>query len=58
MAGRTLVLPGPLERSIVKERGGSLLIEVAEEEFVTPEGHLRVPLSFTLVASRDGTDVR
>ena len=33
------------------------LIEVAEEEFVIPEGHLRVPLSFTLVASRDGTDV-
>jgi SAM-dependent methyltransferase len=28
------------------------LVEVAEEEFVIPEGHLRVPLSFTLVASR------
>jgi hypothetical protein len=31
VAGRTLVLPGPLERRIVKERGGSLLIEVAED---------------------------
>jgi 2-polyprenyl-3-methyl-5-hydroxy-6-metoxy-1,4-benzoquinol methylase len=28
------------------------LVETAEEEFATPEGHLRVPLSYTLVASK------
>ncbi|HEX7442587.1 MAG TPA: methyltransferase domain-containing protein [Acidimicrobiales bacterium] len=28
------------------------LVETAEEQFVVPEGHLRVPLSFTLVASK------
>jgi len=28
------------------------LVETAEEEFGTPEGHLRVPLSYTLVASK------
>ena len=28
------------------------LVETAEEQFVIPEGHLRVPLSFTLVASK------
>jgi SAM-dependent methyltransferase len=29
------------------------LVKTGEEEFVTPEGQLRVPLSFTLVASLD-----
>jgi len=28
------------------------LVETGEEEFVAPEGHLRVPLSFTLLATR------
>jgi 2-polyprenyl-3-methyl-5-hydroxy-6-metoxy-1,4-benzoquinol methylase len=28
------------------------LVEVAEEGFVIPEGHLRIPLSFTLVAAK------
>jgi len=28
------------------------LVETGEEEFVTPEGRVRVPLSFTLMASR------
>ena len=28
------------------------LVETAEEEFVTPEGRIRVPLSFTLLATR------
>ena len=28
------------------------LVETAEEEFVIPEGHLRIPLSFTLVATK------
>ena len=28
------------------------LVEVAEEGFVIPEGHLRIPLSFTLVATK------
>jgi SAM-dependent methyltransferase len=28
------------------------LVETGEEEFVTPEGHVRVPLSFTLLATR------
>ena len=29
------------------------LVQTGEEEFVVPDGHLRVPLSFTLVASRN-----
>jgi len=32
------------------------LVETGEEEFVTPAGQVRVPLSFTLLASRDRTD--